>query len=256
LTKKLVSVNLRLEDDKVMERDARRVLVIEDDPETAERVADCLRTGGYNVDLAFDGHEGLALGRAANYIVMIVDRMLPRIDGIEVVRRLRRDSIVTPTLIVSALSEIDDRVRGLRAGGDDYLVKPFALAELLARVDALARRSATVARETILRVGDLEIDLLSRTVRRSGREIALLPKEFKLLEYLARNAGQVVSRAMLLERVWDLHFDPMKNTIDVYVGRLRRKVDGAGVPPLIHTVRGVGFCLRVSHCDAGSDLSD
>jgi two-component system, OmpR family, response regulator len=170
-----------------MERDARRILFIEDDPETANRLADYLRTAGYDVDLAFDGDEGVTLGRAANYVVVIVDRMLPRIDGIEVVRRLRRDRIVTPTLIVSALSEIDDRVRGLRAGGDDYLVKPFALVELLARVDALARRNAAVARETILRVGDLEIDLLSRTVRRSGREIELRPKEFKLLEYLARN---------------------------------------------------------------------
>jgi two-component system, OmpR family, response regulator len=172
---------------RYMERDARRILFIEDDPETANRLADYLRTAGYDVDLAFDGDEGVTLGRAANYVVVIVDRMLPRIDGIEVVRRLRRDRIVTPTLIVSALSEIDDRVRGLRAGGDDYLVKPFALVELLARVDALARRNAAVARETILRVGDLEIDLLSRTVRRSGREIELRPKEFKLLEYLARN---------------------------------------------------------------------
>ena len=228
-----------------MERDARRVLVIEDDPETARRLADCLRTAGYDVDLAFDGDEGSALSRAANYVVMIVDRMLPRIDGIEVIRQLRQNGIVTPTLIVSTLTEIDDRVRGLHAGGDDFLVKPFALAELLARVDALARRRTVVARETILRVGDLEIDLLSRTVRRSGREIELRPKEFKLLEYLARNAGRVVSRTMLLERVWDLHLDPMNNTIDVYVGRLRRKVDGAA-PPLIHTVRGVGFCLRVS----------
>ena len=228
-----------------MDRDARRVLVIEDDPETAKRLADCLRTVGYDVDLAFDGDEGSALSQAVNYVVMIVDRMLPRIDGIEVIRQLRQNGVVTPTLIVSTLTEIDDRVRGLHAGGDDFLVKPFALAELLARVDALARRSTFVAKETILRVGDLEIDLLGRTVRRSGREIELRPKEFKLLEYLARNAGRVVSRTMLLERVWDLHFDPMRNTLDVYVGRLRRKVDGAG-PPLIHTVRGVGFCLRVS----------
>jgi two-component system, OmpR family, response regulator len=230
-----------------MERNARRVLVIEDDPETAAQLADCLRTGGYDVDLASNGEEGLTLGRGANYIVMTVDRMLPRVDGIEVIRRLRQDGIVTPTLVVSALGEVDDRVRGLRAGGDDYLVKPFALPELLARVDALARRSATVVRETILRVGDLEMDLLGRTARRNGREIELLPKEFQLLEYLVCNAGRVVSRAMLLEHVWDLHFDPMTNIIDVYVGRLRRKVDGAGARPLIHTVRGIGFCLRAYH---------
>jgi two-component system OmpR family response regulator len=170
--------------------------------------------------------------------------MLPFIDGIELIRRLREDGIVTPTLIISALGEVDDRVRGLRAGGDDYLVKPFAFAELVARVDALARRSAAVIKETILRVGDLEMDLLTRTAHRKGRALELLPKEFQLLAYLVRHAGQVVPRAMLLQHVWDLHFDPMTNIIDVYVGRLRRKVDGPGAYPLIHTVRGVGFCLR------------
>ena len=154
-----------------MERDARRVLVIEDDPETAKRLADCLRTAGYDVDLAFDGDEGSALSQAVNYVVMIVDRMLPRIDGIEVIRQLRQNGVVTPTLIVSTLTEIDDRVRGLHAGGDDFLVKPFALAELLARVDALARRSTVVARGTILRVGDLEIDLLGRTVLGGGESV-------------------------------------------------------------------------------------
>src|SRR6185437_5562585 len=164
-----------------MER-TRRVLIIEDDFPTAEQIADCLRTGGYDVDLARSGDEGLSLGRTAAYLVMTVDRMLPRIDGIEVIRQLREEGIVTPTLIVSALGEVDDRVRGLRAGGDDYLVKPFAFQELLARVDALARRSATVVKETILRVGDLEMDLLAHTVYRSGEEIELLPREFKLLE--------------------------------------------------------------------------
>ena len=227
-----------------MKRDTRRVLVIEDDPVTAEQVVDCLRTGSYTVDLAADGHRGLMLGRSGDYVVMTVDRMLPRIDGIEVIRRLREEGIVTPTLIISALGEIDDRVRGLRAGGDDYLVKPFAFAELLARVDVLARRSATTIKETVLRVGDLELDLLTRTARRKGRVIELLPKEFQLLVYLVRNAGNIVPRAMLLQHVWDLHFDPMTNIIDVYVGRLRRKVDGGGAYPLIHTVRGVGFCLR------------
>jgi two-component system, OmpR family, response regulator len=223
---------------------ARHILVIEDDAETAEQLVDCLQMGGYSVDLAADGETGLKRARSADYIVMTVDRMLPRIDGIEVIRRLRDEGIMTPALILSALGEVDDRVRGLRAGGDDYLVKPFASREMLARVDALARRSATVVKETILRVGDLEIDLLMRVVRRRGREIELLPREFQLLEYLVRNVGQVVSRAMLLQHVWDLHFDPSTNVIDVYVGRVRRKIDSGQAYPLIHTVRGVGFCLR------------
>ena len=152
--------------------------------------------------------------------------------------------ILTPALILSALGEVDDRVRGLRAGGDDYLVKPFASREMLARVDALARRSSTVVKETMLRVGDLEIDLLARLAYRQGRQIDLLPREFKLLEYLARNVGQVVSRTMLLQHVWDLHFDPTTNVIDVYVGRIRRKIDNGQAYPLIHTIRGLGFCLR------------
>ena len=223
---------------------ARHILVIEDDAETAEQLIDCLQTSGYSVDLAADGEDGLKRARSADYVVMTVDRMLPRIDGIEVIRRLRDEGVMTPALILSALGEIDDRVRGLRAGGDDYLVKPFASREMLARVDALARRSATVVKETILRVGDLEIDLLTRVVRRRGREIELLPREFQLLEYLVRNVGEVVSRAMLLQHVWDLHFDPSTNVIDVYVGRVRRKIDSGQAYPLIHTVRGAGFCLR------------
>jgi two-component system OmpR family response regulator len=227
-----------------MAGNVRRVLVIEDDAETAEQLVDCLRSSSYEVDLAMDGEAGLRCGLAADYVVMTVDRMLPRIDGIEVIRRLREKGIVTPALILSALGEVDDRVRGLRAGGDDYLVKPFASPEMLARVDALARRSATVVKETMLRVGDLEIDLLARIVRRRGQKIELLPREFKLLEYLARNVGQVVSRAMLLQHVWDLHFDPTTNVIDVYVGRVRRKVDSGQGYPLIHTIRSVGFCLR------------
>src|ERR1700758_1289655 len=166
---------------------ARHVLVIEDDAETAEQLVDCLRTSGYSVDLALDGEDGLRRAPAADYVVMTVDRMLPRIDGLEVIRRLREEGVMTPALILSALGEVDDRVRGLRAGGDDYLVKPFASREMLARVDALARRSATVVKETIFRVGDLELDLLARVVRRQGREIELLPREFQLLEYLARN---------------------------------------------------------------------
>jgi two-component system, OmpR family, response regulator len=223
---------------------ARHILVIEDDAETAGQLADCLQASGYSVDLAADGEDGLKRALSADYVVMTVDRMLPRIDGIEVIRRLRDEGVMTPALILSALGEVDDRVRGLRAGGDDYLVKPFASREMLARVDALARRSATVVKETILRVGDLEIDLLMRVVRRRGREIELLPREFRLLEYLVRNVGQVVSRAMLLQHVWDLHFDPSTNVIDVYVGRVRRKIDSGQTYPLIHTIRGVGFCLR------------
>jgi two-component system, OmpR family, response regulator len=227
-----------------MARSVRRVLVIEDDAETADQLLDCLRTSGYEADLAVDGEQGLRLGLMAEYAVMTVDRMLPRIDGIKVIRRLREKGILTPALILSALGEVDDRVRGLRAGGDDYLVKPFASREMLARVDALARRSSTVVKETMLWVGDLEIDLLGRIAYRQGRQIDLLPREFKLLEYLARNVGQVVSRAMLLQHVWDLHFDPATNVIDVYVGRVRRKIDNGQAYPLIHTIRGVGFCLR------------
>src|SRR5215471_8807614 len=202
------------------------------------------RTSGYQVDLAADGNEGLRRGRSADYAVMAIDRMLPDIDGLAVIRRFREDGIVTPALIISALGEIDDRVRGLRAGGDDYLVKPFAFAELLARVEALARRSATVVKETVLRVGDLELDLVARTATRGGRKLELLPREFQVLEYLVRNDGRVVPRAMLLQHVWDLHFDPTTNIIDVYVGRVRRKVDSQQAYPLIHTIRGVGFCVR------------
>lgn len=223
---------------------SRRILIIEDDPEMAGQLVDSLATSGYQVDLAVDGDDGLSLGCSREYAVMTIDRMLPGTDGIAVIRRLREGGIVTPTLIISVLGEVDDRVRGLRAGGDDYLVKPFAFAELLARVQALARRSPTVVKETFLRVGDLELDFTLRTASRRGRNIELRPREFEVLEYLARNEGEVVSRAMLLQHVWDLHFDPTTNIIDVYVGRVRRKVDGQQADPLIHTVRGVGFYLR------------
>ncbi len=222
----------------------RRILVVEDDPETAEQLVESLTTSGYQVDLAVDGDSGLSRGRSADYAVMTIDRMLPGMDGLAVIHRLREDGVATPALIISALGEIDERVRGLRAGGDDYLVKPFAVAELLARVEALARRSATVIKETVLRVGDLELDLVSRTVKRGGRSIDLLPREFQVLEYLVHNQDQVVPRAMLLQHVWDLHYDPTTNIIDVYVGRVRRKVDDHQAYPLIHTVRGVGFCVR------------
>jgi two-component system, OmpR family, response regulator len=226
----------------VMVEGRRRVLVIEDDPEAAEQLVECLATNGYQVDLAINGTEGLSRAGTSEYAVMTIDRMLPGLDGIAIIRRLREGGVTTPALMISALGEIDDRVRGLRAGGDDYLVKPFAFAELLARVEALCRRSATM-RETVLRVGDLEIDLMSRTVTRGGRNIDLLPREFQVLEYLVRNEGHVVPRAMLLQHVWDLHFDPNTKVIDVYVGRVRRKVDSEQAYPLIHTVRGVGFCI-------------
>jgi two-component system OmpR family response regulator len=232
---------------KIMAGARRHILVIEDDAETAAQIADFLSERGYQVDLAANGDDGLKLAQSTAYAVMAIDRMLPGIDGIAVIRRLREAGIVTPALIVSALGEVDERVRGLRAGGDDYLVKPFAFSELLARIEALARRSATVVKETVLRVGDLELDLVSRTANRNGRDIKLLPREFQVLEFLVRNEGRVVPRSMLLERVWDLHFDPSTNIIDVYVGRVRRKVDGEYGYPLIHTVRGVGFCVRSPH---------
>jgi two-component system OmpR family response regulator len=225
----------------------RRILVIEDDPETARQLVDFLGTRGYHVDLALNGTDGLRLGLSSGYAVMTIDRMLPGVDGLAIIRQIRDAGIDTPALIISALGEIDDRVRGLRGGGDDYLVKPFAFAELLARVEALARRSATVVKETLLRVGDLELDLVSRTANRGGEEIDLLPREFQVLEYLVRNQGQVVPRAMLLQHVWNLNFDPTTNIIDVYVGRVRRKVDNQHAYPLIHTIRGVGFCVR-AHC--------
>ena len=224
----------------------RRILVIEDDRETADHLVDALTRSGYQVDFAADGNDGLRGASSLEFAVIVVDRMLPGIDGLTIIRKLRENNIMTPALIVSALGEVDDRVRGLRAGGDDYLVKPFAFAELLARVEALARRSDTVAKDTVLRVGDLELDLVARTARRSGREIELLPREFQVLEYLVRNQGQVVPRAMLLQHVWDLHFDPTTNIIDVYLGRVRRKVDGQQAYPLIHTVRGVGYCVRAA----------
>jgi two-component system OmpR family response regulator len=225
----------------------RRILVVEDDPETAGQLVDSLTANGYRVDLAASGNDGLSRARSNEYAVITMDRMLPDLDGITVMQRLRQGGIATPILIISALGEIDDRVRGLRAGGDDYLVKPFAFAELLARVEALARRSSALVKETVLRVGDLEMDLVSRTVSRRGQEIKLLPREFQLLEYLVRNEDRVVPRAMLLQHVWDLHFDPTTNIIDVYVGRVRRKVDGQQAYPLIHTVRGVGYCVRAPH---------
>jgi two-component system OmpR family response regulator len=221
-----------------------RILVVEDDPETAGQLADSLACNGYKVDVAANGSEALYRGAAGEYAVITIDRMLPDVDGISVMRRLRDVGVAAPILIISALGEVDDRVRGLRAGGDDYLVKPFSFVELLARIEALERRSDTVVKETVLRVGDLVMDLMSRTASRGGKDVSLLPREFQLLEYLVRNEGRIVSRAMLLQHVWDLHFDPTTNIIEVYVGRVRRKVDGQQAYPLIHTVRGIGYSLR------------
>ena len=221
-----------------------RILVAEDENDTAEFIKRGLGELGHNVLTVGNGTDALHLLSTEPFDVAIVDRMLPGLDGVAVVRRARAEDVDTPVLILTALGRIEDRVTGLEAGADDYLVKPFAFSEMLARVDALTRRSAVFVKDTVLRVGDLELDLLTRSVRRAGREVELLPREFKLLEYLMRNVGQVVSRGMLLQHVWDLHFDPMTNVIDVYVGRLRRKIDSAGSYPLIHTVRGVGFCLR------------
>jgi two-component system OmpR family response regulator len=224
----------------------RRVLVIEDDPETAEQLVDFLGEQGYHADLALNGNDGLRLGLSTSYAVMAIDRLLPGIDGLAIVKRLREAGLTTPVLIISALGDVDDRVRGL-SSGDDYLVKPFAFAELLARLEALARRSTAVVKETVLRVGDLELDLVTRTAKRNGKEIDLLPREFQVLEYLVRNEGQVVPRAMLLRNVWNLNFDPSTNIIDVYIARVRRKLDSQHGYPLVHTIRGVGFCVR-AHC--------
>ena len=221
-----------------------RLLIVEDDLEASEAMTLGLAEAGHECIVAGDGEAGFSAAHDGRYDVMVVDRMLPKLDGVTMVEMLRREGDQTPVLFLSALGDITHRVEGLKAGGDDYLVKPYAFAELIARVEALARRRETGSVQTLLRVGDLEMDLLARTVRRTGRAVELLPKEFQLLEYLVRNAGEIVSRAMLLQHVWDLHFDPMTNIIDVYVGRLRRKVDGGGAYPLIHTVRGVGFRLR------------
>ena len=221
-----------------------RVLIIEDDPEAAEFMRKGLHDSGHEVDIAHDGEEGLVKVGEGSYDVMIVDRMLPRLDGLSVVQRLRADRNDIPVLFLTALGEVDDRVKGLKAGGDDYLVKPYAIVELLARIDAIRRRHQLGSGTPSLKVGDLEIDLLSRKATRSGIAINLQPREFLLLEYLMRHAGQVVTRTMLLENVWEYHFDPQTNVIDVHISRLRGKIDKDFEPPLLHTVRGSGYCLR------------
>jgi two-component system OmpR family response regulator len=221
-----------------------RVLIIEDERETAQFLQKALKESGHQAALAHDGEEGLALAREGDFDVLIIDRMLPRLDGLTVVRTLRAEGVRTPALILSALGEVDDRVKGLRAGGDDYLTKPYALAELLARIEALARRTDGQHEPTRYVVGDLVLDRLSHRVMRAGEPIALQPREFRLLEYLMRHAGQVVTRTMLLEHVWDYHFDPQTNVIDVHVSRLRSKIDKGFDAPLLHTVRGAGYMIR------------
>jgi two-component system OmpR family response regulator len=223
-----------------------RVLLIEDDQQAVAYLLKALREVGAVADHAADGREGLLMAASQDYDVLIVDRMLPKVDGLSIVRTLRASGNHTSVLILSALGEVDDRVEGLKAGGDDYLVKPFAFSELHARLEALLRRGAGEAPETRLRISDLEMDLLARRVTRAGTEIPLQPREFRLLEYLMRHGGQVVTRTMLLENVWDYHFDPQTNVIDVHVSRLRSKIDKGFERPLLHTVRGAGYVLRDS----------
>jgi two-component system OmpR family response regulator len=222
-----------------------RILVIEDDKDVASFIRNGLAQAGCNVDHAANGKDGLFLATTEKYDVLVVDRMLPGVDGLTVIRTLRASANSTPVLILSALGEVDDRVKGLKAGGDDYLVKPFAFSELLARLEALARRakSGNDGAPTTLRAGDLEMDLLRREVRRADKAIDLQPREFQLLEFLLRHAGQVVTRTMLLEGVWDYHFDPQTNVIDVHISRLRSKIDKGFDRPLLHTVRGAGYRL-------------
>jgi two-component system OmpR family response regulator len=226
------------------DRTTMRLLVIEDDRDAADYLVKAFREVGHVADAANDGEEGLALAVDGNYDVLIVDRMLPKLDGLSVIGRLRERSIEVPVLILSALGQVDDRVKGLRAGGDDFLPKPYSFSELLARVEVLSRRRGGRSEETVLRVGDLQLDRLSHEVRRGAQDIVLQPREFRLLEYLMKHAGQVVTRTMLLENVWDYHFDPQTNVIDVHISRLRSKIDKGFSQPLLHTIRGAGYMIR------------
>jgi two-component system OmpR family response regulator len=222
-----------------------RILIVEDDPEAASYMVKAFREAGHVADHVDDGQGGYQRAHDETYDVLVVDRMLPKLDGLSLIVRLRAEKIATPALILSALGQVDDRVKGLRAGGDDYLAKPYAFSELLARVEVLARRrQAGVAEDTIYRVDGLELDRLAHKLTRDGKEITLQPREFRLLEYLMKHAGQVVTRTMLLENVWDYHFDPQTNVIDVHVSRLRAKIDKGFDPPLLHTVRGAGYMIR------------
>lgn len=223
-----------------------KILVIEDDRATADYLVKGLKEAGHVVDHADNGRDGLFLAASEPYDALIVDRMLPGRDGLSLLEVLRTTGNDTPALVLSALGSVDDRVKGLRAGADDYLTKPFAFAELLARLEVMQRRSrgGAAAPVTRLQIADLEMDLLARSVKRAGKPVDLLPREFQLLEYLIRNAGNVVTRTMLLENVWDYHFDPQTNVIDVHIARLRQKIDKDHPVPLIHTVRGAGYVIR------------
>jgi two-component system OmpR family response regulator len=221
-----------------------RLLLIEDDLQAAEYLVKGLRESGYSVEHSPDGRDGLDRSSRGQYDVIVADRQLPYVDGLAIITALRERSDRTPVLILSALGTVDDRVHGLKAGGDDYLTKPFAFAELLARIEALNRRGAAASETTRLKIADLELDLLGRRVTRAGRNIELTTKEFQLLEYLVRHAGQTVTRTMLLEGVWNLHFDPQTNITDVHMSRLRNAIDKGFPKPLIHTVRGAGYVLK------------
>jgi two-component system, OmpR family, response regulator len=221
-----------------------RLLLIEDDLQAAEYLVKGLRESGYSVEHSPDGRDGLDKASRGPYDVIVADRQLPYLDGLAIITALRERSDRTPVLILSALGTVDDRVHGLKAGGDDYLTKPFAFAELLARIEALNRRGAAASETTRLKIADLELDLLARRVARAGRNIELTTKEFQLLEYLVRHAGQTVTRTMLLEGVWNLHFDPQTNITDVHMSRLRNAIDRGFPKPLIHTVRGAGYVLK------------
>jgi two-component system, OmpR family, response regulator len=224
-----------------------RVLVIEDDVQTATEIAAALGDHGFEVECAHTGRDGLLKAAADPFEAIVLDRMLPGgLDGLAVLSTLRAVGVEAPVLILSALSAVDERVRGLRAGGDDYLIKPFEFLELTARLEVLMRRHAIAQPETLRRVGDLEIDLLTREVRRAGRRVELLPREYRLLEYLMRHAEQVVTRTMLFEEVWGYHYDERTNVIDVHVSKLRRKLEEGGLPSMIHTARGSGYILRAT----------
>ena len=221
-----------------------KILIIEDDLDAASYLVKAFREAGHTTEHASDGESGLFMASENTYDVLIVDRMLPKRDGLSVISELRKRGVNTPVLILSALGQVDDRVTGLRAGGDDYLPKPYSFTELLARVEVLGRRRGSPEPDLVYRVGDLELDRLSHNVRRSGKEILLQPREYRLLEYLMKYAGQVVTRTMLLENVWDYHFDPQTNVIDVHVSRLRSKIEKDFERPLLRTVRGAGYMIK------------
>jgi len=225
------------------------ILIIEDDKQAADYLVNALDEAGHNVDHAGDGENGFIMCEASEYDVLVVDRMLPKMDGLSLLRKLRDRGDMTPALILSALGQVDDRVEGLRSGGDDYLTKPYAFSELLARIEVLSKRKVVDEADTLLTVFDLKLDRLSHKVFRAEKKILLQPREFRLLEYLMRNAGKVVTRTMLLEQVWDYHFDPQTNVIDVHISRLRGKIDRDFEFPLLHTIRGTGYILQKDAVD-------